>query len=81
MFSGLKWVQIMQMCAEKFLCSSKVTKRQLSEPYDISTKQTETDDNVKSCGQYSQFGAILSCNTYNSSKMSIHHLYLKILFV
>jgi len=39
----------MQMWAQKFLSSSKITNRQLSKPYDINTNQTETDDNVNNC--------------------------------
>ena len=35
----------------KSLCSSKITNRRLSKPYDISTNQTETDANVYNCWQ------------------------------
>jgi hypothetical protein len=44
-FAGLKRGQIMPMWAQEFLSISK-TNRQLSKPYDISTNQIETDDNV-----------------------------------
>ena len=51
MFLGLKWLQIFQIWTQKFLCSSKITNRQLSKPYDISTNQTEKDANVNNCWQ------------------------------
>ena len=49
MFLGLKWVQILQMWTQKFLCSTKISNRRLSKPYDISSNQTETDTNVNNC--------------------------------